>query len=306
VTAIADVAGSRAGLVLSKLQIPSARDGMIRRDGLLAQLLQPASPPLISVVGPGGYGKTTLLAQWAAESPSVFAWLTVDQDDNDLGLLVREIDVALAGAGAVAPAGRRQSPRSVSVRPAATRLRALVSSAPAPFVLVVDDVHELTALAARDFLASLLAAIPQGSHLVLAGRTEIQEVVAAARASRELLELDPADLSLNADEARAVLASVSPDVAEEVAESYISLAEGWAAGLYLLGLTRPEPRADAAVASDRSVSEYLWTQHLAALPDEQLEFLVLTSVLDRLCGSLCDAALERTGSAQLLAEIERV
>ena len=299
-----EVAGARAGLVLSKLLVPSERPGDVRRNALLERLLRPDGPSLVSAVAPGGYGKTTALAQWAAESPSAFAWLTVDEDDNDVALLAREIEVALDGAEAIRPDMRDGRARTGAVGTAVNRLRVLVASAQAPFVLVLDDVHELTSLAARDFLASLLRSLPEQSHLVLSGRTELPEVAAAARVSQDILELAPADFALDDEEARALLAAVGPAQHDDHADAYVTLAEGWAAGLYLLALTRPEPGAEGTSAG-RYVSDYLWTQHLGALPEEQLEFLVSTSVLERLCGPLCDAVLERNGSTRLLDEIER-
>jgi LuxR family maltose regulon positive regulatory protein len=308
-SADATAAGSRAGLIRSKLRPPATREALVRRAALLERLVRPDGPPLVSVVAPGGYGKTTVLAQWAAECARAFAWVTVDRDDNDAVLLAREIEAALRSAGAVDAPGRGTITSSLLVRTALNRLRALVSAATAPFVLVLDDVHELTAVETVDFLAELGRSVPPGSQLVLSGRSELPDVVAAARASRSVLEVRVADLALSDEEAQALLDQFAPSAVAEHAEECVRSAEGWPAGLYLLGLSASsgarDGRAGTVGNADRFVADYLWTQHLASLPDEQLPFLLGSSVLDRMCGSLCDAALGRTGSARVLDDLER-
>jgi LuxR family maltose regulon positive regulatory protein len=306
VTASADASAAdpRTGLVLSKLRPPAVRPGLIRRAALLDRLVRPDGPLLVSVVAPGGYGKTTLLGQWAAECGRAFAWVTVDRDDNDAVLLAREIEAALRSSGAVGSGGRAAISSSLLVRTAVNRLRAMVSASTVPFVLVLDDVHELTSVETLDFLRELGRSMPEGSQLVLAGRSELPAVVAAARTSRDVLELDAADLALTDAEAHALLERVSPATPSERADEYVRSAEGWAAGLYLLALAAPGDGPGGPGHPDRFVSDYLWSQHLASLPGEQLPFLLRSSVLDRMSGDLCDSALGRTGSARMLDELE--
>ena len=293
---------SRSGLVQTKLLVPTLRPGLVRRDALLERLLAPDSPPLVSVVAPGGYGKTTVLAQWSEEDSRPFAWLTLDRDDNDIVLLARHAEAALRRAG-VLDRDARPPVRSSTV---ASALRQIVASAGSPFVLVLDDVQELGSTGAHDLVGALSRSLPEGSQLVLSGRRELVDIVAPARAAQRVIEIAPGDLALSRDEGRALLSAVDVGCSDEIAEEYVRHAEGWAAGLYLIALARRGGKTEVGGDSaDRFVEDYLWTQHLASLPAEQLTFLLRSSVLDRMCGELCDLALDREGSSRMLDEIGR-
>jgi LuxR family transcriptional regulator, maltose regulon positive regulatory protein len=291
-------------LVVAKLTVPVQRTGSVVRTALLTRLLAAEHQPVVSVSAPGGYGKTTLLAQWASRDARPFAWVAVDADDNDSVLLGRCVEDALRRAGVVGAPRNRRPVDTLGAAEILTRLRRLVATASRPFVLVLDDVHELSSDGSERLLGALARSLPDGSQLVLSGRGEAWFLVAAARAEGRVVEIGVNDLALSADEGRSLLAAVQPDAPPDEADRYVTRAEGWAAGLYLMALARQggEPELSAA---DRSVEDYLWSQHLAALPGETLTFLRLTSVLERMCGDLCDAALERTGSARLLDTLEQ-
>lgn len=291
------------GLLQTKLEAPSFRAGLVRRDGLLERLLGPDFPPLVCAVAPGGYGKTTLLAQWSEEDGRPFAWLTLDREDNDVVLLARYIEAALRMAGVLRANGRQTARRNVTTISA---LQRLVASVSVPFVLVLDDVQALGSTAAQDLVGALSRSLPKGAQLVLSGRREPVEVVAAARVAQRVLEIRAEDLALSSSEGRALLSAADLKGSDEVADEYVRHAEGWAAGVYLIALARRggELEADRS-GSDRFVEDYLWTQHLTSLPPEQLAFLLQTSVLDQMSGELCDYVLEREGSSGVLKEIEQ-
>ena len=186
-------------------------------------------------------------------------------------------------------------------------LRQVVASAVTPFVLVLDDVHELGSIAASDLVGAISRSLPEESQLVLCGRRELVDVISPARAARRVLEIAAEDLALSIDEARALVSAVDARGSSEIAEEFVQHTEGWAAGLYLLALAQREGGAIeiGGADADRFVEDYLWTQHLATLPAEQLAFLVRSSVLDQMSGELCDVALDRKGSSRMLDEIER-
>ncbi len=176
-----------------------------------------------------------------------------------------------------------------------------------PVVLVLDDVHELHNHDCLDALVALVAHLPRGSQLVLSGRTEARLGLPKLRADGELVELGPSALALSAAEAHALLRAAGVEVSEEQAEALNDHAEGWAAGVYLAALALEGDTTSLASfgGDDRFITDYLKSEELARAGPAELEFLLRTSVLDRMCAPLCDAVLERADSAQMLEQLER-
>jgi len=159
-------------LVTSKLRRPSVRPGTVRRSSLVERLVRDDQRPIVSVVAPAGYGKTTLLAQWAEHNNQAFAWVSVDQADNDPKVLLTYVAEAL---DAVEPVGERvfdalASPVSSVPGSVVPRLGAAFSSMTSPVVLVLDDVHLLHNSECRAALSVLADHVPYGSRLAFAGR----------------------------------------------------------------------------------------------------------------------------------------
>lgn len=304
------VAAPVPGLIETKLIAPGIRPGVVQRVGPLRRLRESTGSAIVSVVAPAGYGKTSVLAQWAAEDPRPFAWLSLDARDNDPVLLLHYVRASFQRAGLVRPPDpAARPPVEVSSWPAMIPpLATAIAGEHAPCVLVLDDVEYLIG-ESIDALATLARAYASGCQLVLSGRAELTTIVAPARASGELVELRTEDLALTDVEARELLASVSDGLEEGVADEVISRSEGWAAGIYLAGLAAAEAPASSPGTTfgsvDRSIEDYLQTEHLSRLPRKQLTFLTRTSVLDRLHAGLCDAVLERRDSARTLDAIER-
>src|SRR5207249_7171759 len=189
-------------LLASKLRRPVARPGAVRRLALIEQLRRGEPYPIVSVVAPSGYGKTTLLSQWAERNGQAFAWVSVDEGDNDPKVLLTYVAEAL---DAVEPIDGRvfdalASPVSSVPGSVVPRLGAAFSSMTSPVVLLLDDVHALHNSECRAALAVLADHVPAGSRLALAGRAEPPLRVARLRAEGRLLEIGPNDLSLTSDE----------------------------------------------------------------------------------------------------------
>jgi LuxR family maltose regulon positive regulatory protein len=304
--------GSVLDLVASKLHRPLIRPGTVRRS-LLAERLSRADPgPIVSVVAPPGYGKTTLLAQWAEGDVRAFAWVSVDEADNDPKVLLTYVAEAL---DAVEPIDRRvfdalaSSASSVpgSVVP---RLGSALSSMTVPVVLVLDDVHVLHNREARTALSMLADHVPDGSRLALAGRAEPPLRIGRLRAEGRILEIGPGDLSLTRDEAFSLLRNVDLTLGTDEVTALYQQTEGWAAGLYLGALYLKEGgsvgRAAASFAGDdRFVNEYVESELLSRISPRQRAFLTRTAALERMSGPLCDAVLDVRGSAATLAELAR-
>jgi LuxR family maltose regulon positive regulatory protein len=302
--------GSAFDLVASKLRPPLTRPGTVRRSSLIQRLARGGSRPIVSVAAPAGYGKTTLLSQWAERNGQAVAWVSVDEEDNDAKVLLRYVAAAL---DAVEPLDERvfdalASPASSVPGSVVPRLASAFSSMTSPVVLVLDDVHLLHNRGCRDALSVLADHVPDGSRLALAGRAEPPLRIARLRAEGKVLEIGPDDLSLTCDQASSLLRDAGVALGEDEVAELHRRTEGWPAGLYLAALYLREggPLASAAVSfggDDRLVSEYMESEFLARISRRQRAFLTRTAVLERMCGPLCEAVLEMGGSAAILADL---
>jgi LuxR family transcriptional regulator, maltose regulon positive regulatory protein len=190
-------------VAVNSLGRPLARPGTVRRPLLIERLAQADLPPIVSVVAPSGFGKTTLLSQWAEHDSLAFAWVPVEEADNDPKVLLRRIAEAL---DAVEPIGQpvfdalTSSGSSIagSVIP---RLGSALLSITSPVALVLDDVHVLRNSECRAAVSTLADHVPRGSHLVLSGQFEPPLRIARLRAEGRVLEIGPGDLSLTREEA---------------------------------------------------------------------------------------------------------
>ena len=299
-------------LLAAKLLRPLLRPGTVRRLPLIERLARGDRCPIVSVVAPAGYGKTTLLSQWAERNGQSFAWVSVDEGDNDPKVLLTYVAQAL---DAVEPIDGRvfdalASPMSSVPGSVVPRLGSAFSSMTSPVVLVLDDVHVLHNRECRAAVSVLADHVPGGSRLTLAGRAQPPLRIARLRAEGRILEIGPSDLSLTADEASSLLRSADLALGEkEVAELH-QRTEGWPAGLYLAALYLREggPLASAAVSfggDDRLVSEYMESEFLARISRRQRAFLTRTAMLERMCGPLCEAVLDLPGSRTTLADLAR-
>jgi LuxR family transcriptional regulator, maltose regulon positive regulatory protein len=305
-------AGPVFDLTASKLRRPLVRHGTVSRSPLVERLAHGDRRPIVSVVAPPGYGKTTVLAQWAERNGQSFAWVSVDERDNDPKVLLTYVAQAL---DAVEPIDERvfdalASPGSSVPGSVLPRLGSAFSSMTTPVALVLDDVHMLRNRECQAALSVLADHVPGGSRLALAGRSRPPLRVARLRAEGRVLEIGPRDLSLTQDEAFLLLRNADIAVAEEDVTELHRRTEGWPAGLYLAALYLREggPLASAAVSfggDDRLVTEYMESEFLARISRRRRAFLTRTAVLERMSGSLCDAVLERTGSAGVLADLEQ-
>jgi LuxR family maltose regulon positive regulatory protein len=296
----------------AKLRRPAVRVGTVGRLSLIERLARDDSRPIVSVAAPAGYGKTTLLSQWAERNGQAFAWVSVDERDNDPKVLLTYVAEAL---DAVEPVGQRvfdalTSPASSVPGSVVPRLSAAFASMIAPVVLVLDDVHLLRNSECRSALSVLADHVPGGSRLVLAGRAEPPVRVARLRAEGKLLEIGPDDLSLTCEEASALLRAAGVVLGEEGVAELHERTEGWPVGLYLAALSLREggslPGAAISVGGDdRFISEYMESELLERIPPRQRAFLTRTAVLERMSGPECEAVLDLPGSGTVLADLAR-
>jgi len=299
-------------LVLSKLHWPPIQSGTVRRTLLIERLAQGDSRPIVSVVAPAGYGKTTLLSQWAERNGQSFAWVSLDEGDNDPKVLLTYVAEAL---DTVEPIDERVfdalgSPASSVPGSVVPRLGSALSSMSRPIVLVLDDMHVLHNRECRAALSVLADHVPGGSRLVLSGREPPPLRVARLRAEGRIVEIGPGDLAFTPEEACSLLRGAELALGEDEVAELHRRTEGWPVGLYLAALYLREGGSSAdAVSSfggdDQWISDYLESELLARISPPQRAFLTRTAVLERMSGPLCDAVLERPGSAATLAALAR-
>ena len=303
------------GLMWTKLRPPAPRVGLIPRAGLLSRLQAGLESKLCLVGAPAGSGKTTLLAQWCGTAGAGrVAWVSLEESDSDPTRFWTYVVEALR---AVEP-GVGGTALQALERPSADLHRTVLPSlldelggVGSELVLVLDDYHLITDPGCHQTLGFFLDHLPAHLHLVLSTRTDPPLPLARMRARGELAELRVADLEFSDEEAFALLVgSMGLRLAPEDVELLAERTEGWAAGLYLAGLSlrgREDPSEFVASfhGDNRHVADYLGAEVLARQPEEIRAFLLRTSVLERLCGPLCDAVLETDGSAAILGELER-
>jgi LuxR family transcriptional regulator, maltose regulon positive regulatory protein len=303
-------------IVATKLHVPELLAGRVSRPRLVAELRDAASARLVLVSAPAGAGKTTVLASWRADPAEQrpFAWLSLDNRDNDP---VRFWTYVLAALRTVAPdlgAGVDDALQSAAGDLTELALPLLVNaltSVPEPIVLVFDDYHAISNADVHQSMDFLIDHLPRTVLVAVAGRSDPPLALARLRASAELLEVRIEDLRLSTEEATALLnGSLRLGLTQEQVRILRERTEGWAAGLQLVGLSlRGRENREGYIASfagdDRQIVDYLMAEVLDRQTPGAREFLLRTSIVARLTGSLCDALLDRSDSARRLVELER-
>lgn len=292
-------------LLVTKTSIRPRRTGAVSRRGVIDRARRSAAS-VVAVTSPAGYGKSTLLEEWAATEKRAVAWATVDEHDDDPVTLLTLLATACSEISPRAREvsfGMRGLETGVLGR-SAPMLAAAVGQAPAPFVLFVDDIHAAASEACRDVLEVVLGGVPSGSQIVLASRHE-QPYLARLRADGTTFEITPEDLRIDRAGAAKIFRAANVSVSDDALATAVDRCEGWATGLYLCALaTRRGSHVAEVSGGERFVADYLYGEGLAGLSDDLREFLRRTAVLDEMSGPLCDATLERDDSHALLRDLE--
>ncbi|MEO8609512.1 MAG: LuxR C-terminal-related transcriptional regulator [Chloroflexota bacterium] len=295
-------------ILATKLYVPPLRPKVVLRPQLIERLNAGLNGRLTLISAPAGFGKTTLVSEWVINCDRPVVWLSLDEGDNDLPRFLTYLIVALQ---TVAPhfgesvLGVLQSPQPPPAETILTTLLNEMLSIPDNFILVLDDYHVIDAKPVDNALIFLLEHLPPQMHLVIATREDPYLPLARFRARSQLTELRVADLRFTPAEAAGFLNQVMGlTLSTEDVDALETRTEGWVAGLQLAAISL-QGHPDAArfiksfTGNHRFVLDYLLEEVLNRQPENVQTFLLRTSILNRLCGSLCDAVmLDGAASAQ--------
>jgi LuxR family maltose regulon positive regulatory protein len=296
-------------ILATKLFIPPPRPKSVLRTRLIERLNEGLHHKLTLISASAGFGKTTLVSEWIADCERPVAWLSLDGGDNDptrfLTYLVAALQTIAAniGAGALAVL---QSPQPLPAESILTTLLNDIAAISDSFILVLDDYHVIDSQPVEQALVFLVEHLPPQMHLVITTREDPHLPLARLRARGQLTELRTADLRFTPTEANEFLNQVMGlNLAVEDIATLETRTEGWIAGLQLAAIAlrsqlsmQRQGDLDAAnfiksfTGSNRFVLDYLIEEVLGRQPENIQTFLLRTSILDRLCGSLCDAVLD--------------
>ena len=289
-----------------KLAPPSPRPGTVAKEAVIGQL-SAGDVRVATVVAPAGYGKTTLLARWAQADPRPFAWVALDERDDDPVVLLRYVAAAIHRVEPVRPEvfAALSGPGASAWATRVSRLGSALAAREDPLVLALDDLHAVSNPACLDALAELSRYVPAGSQIAIASRHEPPLPLGRWRAQGWVTEIGLADLRLDEQEARLLLEAAGVELEDGELSELTEHTEGWPAGLYLAALSMQAGaattvHAEGFTGGDRFVSQYFHDELLSRLPEAEATFLKHTSILERMCGALCDDVLGTTGSAPML------
>lgn len=301
-------------LLESKLQIPVQPQRIVSRPRLRTTLEhQIARHKLTLVSAPAGYGKTTLLADWARLSSLPVAWLSITGEEEDEESFLRYLVAAWETVQPEiidTPLGILLGSQTPDIKDALIAFIHAGEQAPNHVAFVLDDYHSIEDDAIHDALNFLLDHLPHKLHFILASRSDPPLRLARYRARGQLLEIRADDLHFTREETADFLnRSMELGLLPHEISSLHAETEGWAAGLQLAALTlrrrhRPQ-RLPAVSGRQRFIADYLREDVLDHLPSDVQDFLLKTSILDSLCGSLCDAVTGKQNGQTMLESLER-
>ncbi len=303
-----------APLLATKLFVPSLRPGLVTRPSLIERLHDSLHGRLTLVSAPAGFGKTTLVSEWVSSCGRPVAWLSLDKGDDDPASFLAYLVSALRtikpgiGAGILNLLDTTQS-RPPPLESLLTTLINEISTIPDNFVLVLDDYHTIDAKPIDEALTFLVEHFPPQMHLVIATREDPPLPLARLRARGQLTELRATDLRFTPAEAAEFLnQAMGLNLSAEDIGALETRTEGWIAGLQLAALSMQGHQDNAGfiksfTGSHHFVLDYLLEEVLQRQSESVQNFLLRTSILDRLCGPLCDAVLlDSPGSGQKTLE----
>jgi LuxR family transcriptional regulator, maltose regulon positive regulatory protein len=296
-------AGAGDPLLASKVTVPGVPEWLIPRPRIQALIAQGARGPVTALTGPPGAGKTMALARWAAGGSA--AWVTIDDHDNQPRVFWSYVLEALRRAGVHFPRTMSAAVRRYPVdHEFLLRFASLMAAQDPPATLVLDDVHLLTSAKVLEGLAYVLKHAAPGLRLVVASRMDPLLPLHRYRLTGELTEIRASDLAFTTPEACLLMAQHGIGLSEESLDQLTRRAEGWAAILRLAAISMdghsdPDQFVKELVAEDSAVASYLVEEVLNAQPPHIRNFLLRTSILDRINEELASEVVGDREAAML-------
>ena len=303
-------------LLQTKFYIPKSISDIVSRPRLLMMIESGIQGDLTLISASAGFGKTTLLSDWIEKSDPTIAWLSMDHGENDpaqfLIYLISALQTIAPGLGE-ALRGMLESSQPPPAESVLTPLINEISSINDNFVMVLDDYHVIDSRAVDEILGFFLEHMPRQMHLVMTTREDPNLPLARLRARGQLTEIRVSDLQFTESETSELLIQkMGLSISAEEVSRLEDRTEGWITGLQLAAISM-QGRSDVSEfvdsfsGSHKFVLDYLMEEVLALQSEDVLAFLLQTSILNRLCGSLCDAVLlDASASGQrILEELEQ-
>jgi LuxR family maltose regulon positive regulatory protein len=300
-------------LLTIKLYVPPLRPTLVPRPRLTAAVSQALVRSLTLVSAPAGYGKTTLVSGWLRETDIASAWLSLDESDNDPSRFLQYFMTALQTVIPTMRGDRLGMLQAMQPAPFDALMSSLINEITAhttPFVLVLDDFHVIDTKPVLEMVTFLLEHMPPSLRLVILSRTDPLLALSRLRARDQLIEIRADQLRFTSGEVAAFLRGMGLNLPADDVAALEARTEGWIAGLQLAGLSLQGCQdthsfLSAFTGSHTYIMDYLTDEVLNLQPEEVRSFLLQTSILDRMCGPLCDAVVEagragaRDGQAML-------
>jgi LuxR family maltose regulon positive regulatory protein len=308
------VAKVETPLLQTKLYIPQPQTNHVPRPHLIQRMNEGAGRKLTLVVAPAGFSKTSLLGQWIAQTDRAVAWISLDDNDNEIARFLSYFILALQKIDeevGVEPLAVLQASQSPEIDTLLAMLVNELSALEGSFSLILDDYHAITNPEIHESLHFLLDHSPPNLHLIIAGRADPFLPISRYRARGELVELRMEDLRFSSDEAAQYLNQVQHlGLSEGDVLALDSRTEGWISGIHLAALSLQGHKAPSQfiaelTGDDRYIIDYLVDEVLSQRPSGTQDFLLKTSILERMNPGLCDAITGETDGKQLLNALEQ-
>ncbi len=309
-----DNKASQFPLLETKLYIPTPPPTLVQRSRLVERLKEGMKCKLVLISAPAGFGKTTLLSEWIQQSKMPVAWFSVDKGDNEPVHFLNYIIAGLQTMDSNIGQAARNLMKSLQLLPIQSILINLINdvlSSPKDFVLVLDDYHLVDSKGVHHLITFLLDHLPPQMHLIIATRSDPPLPLSRYRSQNQLTEIRAADLIFTTDETSMFLnEKLSLGLSNDDIALLESRTEGWIAGLQLAALSMQGRKDKSSFIKffkgvDRYIGDYLVEEVLSRQSERNKNFLLQTSILDRMSGTLCDTVTKQKDSQSMLNALEK-
>lgn len=279
----------------TKLMIPRLRAGIVRRPELITRINQGINSGTVLISAPAGFGKTTLLVEWASQCPFPVVWLSLDEQDNNPSVFIRYFFLAFQGILPDSFVSETGLPQRLDPQTELARIINGLKAANQPVALVLDDFHFITDQSILKGISYFLTHAPSDFHLLIASRSDPDIALARLRARDQLDELRATDLKFSQEESREFLQqTMKLDISDDETAVLENRTEGWITGLQLaaISLRHQSSIADLSglISGDNTyILDFLVEEVFNQQSQEVQDFLLRTSILDNLTGPLCEA-----------------